>query len=356
MKIRRKQLVCLLTAAGMLAIYCVLTGISGHLAGLRRDQYAAERWAGEGDVPYAQLSAFLSDDAGLTGEGVETMRDAIDSAMVSASLAASHEDARLWYDAYSAQAGTAFVTGVKGGGMQAEVTAVGGDFFALHGQTLAGGAYIYENDLMEDRVVLDEALAWALFGSPDIAGQMVQIGGRNYSVAGVVETETDYAAESAYGDLPRMYISFALYEQWQAETGRTAYVHCYEAVLPDPVRNFAWNTLEGVMAGENRILLQNTGRFSLGSTWETLMGMHDLLVVSERIAYPCWENAARIISFDLALLLAARLLLLVFPVLCGLWLLWRGYRYLDGWIRRRMEAYRMRYRSLIKEGNEDEKN
>ncbi len=355
MKIRKKQIFCLCTAVGLLAVYGVLTGISNHLAGLCTDQYAAERWAGSGEESYAQLSVFLSEEAALTQESVESMRDSIDAAMVTASLAASSEEARLWYDAYSAQAGNVFVSGIRQGGVQAEVTAVGGDFFTLHGQQLAGGTYIYDSDLMQDRVVLDETLAWALFGSADVAGKLVRINNRDYPVAGVLEEPQDYASRKAYGELPRMYISYGLYTQWQAETGGRAYIHCYEAVLPDPVRNFAANTLKNVLSGENMTVLQNTERFSLSRTWESFTKIHSMLMVSERITYPYWENAARIICFDRALLLAARCITLLFPAFYGLWMLWKGYRLLDSWTRRRLEAYRMRYRSLVRTDEEESK-
>ncbi len=353
MKLRRKQLVCLLAAAGLLAVYGVLTGISSHLAGLHSEQHAAERWEGTGDLPFAQLSAFLSEDAALTPESVTYIRQSVDAAMVSASLAPDSEAARLWYDAYSAKVGQMTASGTRLAPSVAEVTAVGGDFFLLHDWKLLDGSAILEDDLMEDRVILDETLAWDLFGSSDAAGMPLIVNGKRCVVAGVVQPPADYASQSAYGTLPRVYIPFRLYEKWCAETGQTAYIHCYETVLPDPVRNFARNTFSGVLGEQNLILLQNTDRFSFTNTWKQLTGLHGMLTISQNISYPHWENAARIVTFDRALLLAARLLTLVFPVLYGFWLLWKGYQLLNGFIRKKTEAYRLRYRSLIRTEDEE---
>ena len=202
---------------------------------------------------------------------------------------------------------------------------------------------------MQDRLVLDETLAWQLFGSSDVAGMEVQIGSRMYPVAGVVAQETDYASEKAYGEIPRMYISFDLYEDWMAERGGTTSITCYEMVLPDPVRNFARNTFEqSVGMGGNMKILQNTDRFSIANRWKNLCSLHDMMVISDSLAYPFWENAVRIVDFDLALLLAGQIVFLVYPLLTAFWMLWRIYRRVDAFVVQKRQAHKNRFRSLIK--------
>jgi len=144
------------------------------------------------------------------------------------------------------------------------------------------------------------------------------------------------------------YMPFRLYEDWQAETGQRAAVQCYEAVLPDPVRNFAAGLMDAVVKRPGVQIRNNTSRSSFGETWQQLTHLHEAVTVAEPIAYPHWENAARIIDFDRALLLPVQLLLLAYPALYLLWLLWKGYQLVNGFIRKKTEAYRQRYRSLIR--------
>ncbi len=351
MKLSKKQWICGGAALLSLAVFGGLTAVSAHLSGLHEAQSAAVRWEADGEVPYTQMSAFLTADAYLTEDGLQSIRESVDASMRSASLEKSSENARLWYDAYSAPAGQITASGTKRYSAQAQVMAVGGDFFLLHAPELLSGSFLQEGDLMQDRVILDETLAWQLFGSPDVAGMLVTIGQRTYPVAGVIAAEPDYASEASYGETPRMYISFDLYEEWQAETGEEARISCYEMVLPEPVRNYGKNAFEQALGAENNptmVTLQNDGRFSLARRWSNLKQLHSMVMVSDTLAYPYWENAARLVDFDLALLLAGQILFLVYPVLAGLYLLWKGWRRLDAFLTAKRQAYKNRVRSLVK--------
>lgn len=357
MKMTKKRWICGGAALLSLTVCGVLTLVGSHIAGLHESQYAAQRWEADGDIPYAQMSAFLTEDACLTEENLQSIRDSVNAAMRTASLEKASETARLWYDAYSAPAGLVQASGTKRYSAQAEVTAVGGDFFTLHRDSLLDGSYLLESDLMQDRVILDETLAWQLFGSPNVAGMTVQIGQRMYPIAGVVAQEQDYATKRAYGEIPRMYIPFDLFAQWQAENGDTAMITCYEMVLPDPVRNFAKNAFDQALGAENNRTmktLRNTDRYSISASFAYLKNLHEIPMVSEKLVYPYWENAARIVEFDIALLFAAGVCSLILPLLVLLWIIWKAYRRLDAIIVQKRKAHKNRFRSLIhtEEGTE----
>jgi hypothetical protein len=51
---------------------------------------------------------------------------------------------------------------------EANVVAAGGDFFVFHPIKMLSGYYFSPDDLMQDRVVIDEDLAWQLFGSKNV--------------------------------------------------------------------------------------------------------------------------------------------------------------------------------------------
>ena len=74
----------------------------------------------------------------------------------------------VYTDAYCAFGKTS-VTGDHGSS-DASVIAVGGNYFLFHPLELVSGTYFSESDVMHDRVVLDETLAWKLFGGSNLAG------------------------------------------------------------------------------------------------------------------------------------------------------------------------------------------
>ena len=111
---------------------------------------------------------------------------------------------------------------------------IGGDFFFFHRFFLCDGNYISGSDLMKDKVVIDKELAWTLFGATDVAGMEILINGGRYIVAGVIESDGDFASKAAKINGGGLYMAF---EKLSEMNG--AKIDCYEAVIPSPVKNFA---------------------------------------------------------------------------------------------------------------------
>ena len=62
------------------------------------------------------------------------------------------------------------------------------------------GYYFSDDDLMQDRVLLDDQTAWRLFGSPNVVGMPVMIGGTPHYIAGVFRQPTQrFYKESGMG-------------------------------------------------------------------------------------------------------------------------------------------------------------
>ena len=278
-----------------------LLGICLHLSGTLESQKAAERWAGEGETRFAQFSCYLKEGEGLSLEDIYTFRMTLEEKLLQASIevapAADTEgkegektpavsNASTYVDAWSTS-GEQTVRGDHGSS-KAHVTAVGGEYFFFHPLRLLSGSYISEDDLMEDRVVLDEDLAWRLFGGTELEGMTVTINGLPYFVAGVVEREQDFATDKAYDLEAGMYMSYAAYSRLTE-----ASIDCYEIVLPQPVDGFA----EGLLKDNFKIgggeIINNTGRFSLGSLWGILRDFGTRSMHRTSVIYPYWENAAR---------------------------------------------------------------
>ncbi|NLL39409.1 MAG: ABC transporter permease [Clostridiales bacterium] len=320
---RKKKLIILGTVNLILLLLVSIVLLrGGYMKGMLHSQRAAGRFAGLSGERFAQISVFYPQGSGIGMSQIESFRDSLEAKMTEASLEAP-ETGSLWIDAWSMQSSLQ----VKGARGNASATAigVGGNYFFFHPLRLRSGSYISDSDFSNDLVVLNEELAWQLFGATNVTGMEVTINGIPYIVAGVVEREKDFASEKAGNEGPCIYIS---YEHLASE--QSASFTCYEIVLPDPVSGFAYKTVnEGSIRGSGEAL-QNTGRFSIGKLWKIIWSFGERSMHQKGIIYPYWENAARLVEDHLALLFVFAVLLAIFPAACGLNLLRWAYKKLMG--------------------------
>ena len=344
MKLRKNQIIRLILALCCLLVFFILLILNRQISGTLPAQYAAERW--QNNISSAQMSIFFKQEAEFSTDSIQNLHESIDERLTAQALTPENAQARLWYDAYSSQAGQMEISGSRKGTAQALVTVIGGDFFLLHNSRLISGGYFHANDLMQDRVVIDTQLAWQLFGSSDVAGLELTIQNHRCQIAGVIQPEDDYASKTAYGEIPRIYLSYDFYQKNWEEIS----VACYEAVLPNPVRGFARSLLTEFLSEyeKNSIMLQNTGRYALSGRWNTLRNLRSLMV-SETVLYPYWENAARIISFDSAVILLFQIIFMLYPVIYFIYLICRGYVFIRKYLRHKRLAEKKRYHSEIQQ-------
>ena len=206
-----------------LAVLVLLTAATGALiwayhstANAMLSQQEAARFRGASELRFSQVSAFFPVDGGTSQQAIYTFRNGIDAPLSEIGVEAP-QGGSLWKDAYSAT-GQISIQGPKGNAT-AQTIAVGGDWFAFHPLTLRSGTYIYESDLMHDRVVLDETLAWQLFGGFDLAGQEVRIGGQRFIIAGVVAREEDSASQRSYPGGAGLFMHYDTFASLTATSG-----------------------------------------------------------------------------------------------------------------------------------------
>jgi hypothetical protein len=166
---------------------------------------------------------------------------------------------------------------------------------------------------MKDRVVLDEELAWRLFGAVRLEGFEVLIGGRPFVVSGVISREKDFASSKAYTYGAGLFMSF---EALNDMSDGMADIKSYEIVMPDPITGFALSTVTDFFSGSDVHIVENSARFSLSNTFSGIRSFGERGMRPDAIAYPYWENAARYMEDWLALLLALTLLFVLFPIVC----------------------------------------
>ncbi len=309
---KRTFVIVSLVLCGILLLMAAACLIARHvLAGSQQSQRQAERWAGESGERFMQFTCFFTQDALKDLESVYALRQKYGDKFAEADIEAP-PGGSLYCDAWSTT-GSVKISAEHGSATTA-VTAVGGSFFDFHPLSLRSGVYPRQSDVNKDRVVLDEVLAWMLFGSPDVAGMQVDIGGRPYEVAGVVQREKDKATRLFAEDGPMLYIPL---ETWLGMNSRAG-IDCYEAVLPEPVDGFTQTVLEENYSVGDGVLQQNTGRFTFGASIAQMKKFGTRGVRTSAAILPYWENAARYVEDWCTLLAFLAMLLLVYPAICAL--------------------------------------
>ena len=175
----------------------------------------------------------------------------------------------------------------------------------MHPLKLVSGSYFSETDLMQDNILLDEDLAWLLFGGNDLEGMTVHLQDVPFRISGVVARESDYASRKAYTAGMGLYMSYDSYASLSGEEAGIG-ISCYEVCVPNPVKGFGKRLADEKFPIGMGEIMENTGRFSF---WNLLRIMKDLPARSIRSgpSLPYWENAARYAETSAALLLTGAL-------------------------------------------------
>ncbi|SFU47020.1 ABC transporter permease [Butyrivibrio sp. INlla21] len=340
----------------LLLVDIILGLISRYLTGLLPEQHEAERWSE--DRRMAQVSVFFTEDQlidqdfikkmefnfgqMLVNDGIVSEEDAasgksakpqivetIDVSKTgednaSSGEGASKNEARLFTSCYSAQ-GITTMSFEKKTAENVTTIGVGGDFFLFHPLELVSGQFFGANDLMQDGVVIDEDLAWQLFGSNDVAGQMITINEVPHYVTGVVKRQEGKMSEASGLNASMAYISYdSLCKYGTILSGRTKNVqlsedgksanfggiNCYEIVSPNPVDGLVKKDITESTGLDQRYIsvIDNTDRFTFFSLINVISTFITRSMWNKAIFYPYWENAARGYEDILALILLIRLI------------------------------------------------
>ena len=252
-----------LSLTGMLT----LTVIGSSSAKSQSYNNTAERWDSDGG--YSQISCFFSDDAGFTTDNVGGVKANALTSLKNISIV-PEENQELFSEAYSISAGQVTIkSDTTNGRSEAELTAVGGDFFLFHNFDLLDGSYFTDDDLMQDGAVIDKNLAWALYGSENVSGMNIYINGIKFYIAGVIDGPHTKQEKKTIGEMPRAYISYdgaGLIDNISSSvSSKTAVsdnnfigdsgnsfipadtelkkISCYECIMLNPVENYAYNTI-----------------------------------------------------------------------------------------------------------------
>ena len=309
----------------VLIVFVILMLVSDSIKNSITSQQAADKWSGESNTRFAQVSCFMADSSAVSKEKITSTGYSIDDKLKEASIApyiSENSRERIWTYAYSASAPVTLINEKKS--VEVNAVAAGGDFFIFHPLEMMSGDCFTPDDLMQDRIVVDEDIAWQLFGSKNIVGMTVQISGKTFLIAGVNKKPEDSLSELTYGKEPRMYMSFDAYSDIFPDD---SYVTCFETCLPNPVDDFAKDIVKKAIGlDEKKIkLVENSDRYSVINSAKFIKSFAKRYAVDSEIYYPSWENSARIAEGRVALLLALQIVFLLPPVITVIVLFIAGY-------------------------------
>lgn len=320
----RLQIVLSLTAAVCLILFSGITlWCNGQIEDLI-DQQAAVRWSGEGGA--AQVSGFFVKETRVDDFQIMSYEKQLESALAEAAVVLENPNARLFVDAYSAQGRITVESGQST--LEANAIGIGGDFFFFHPLKLVSGSYFSGSDLMQDSVILDEEAAWQLFGSSDIQGMSVTIGGVPHYVAGVVEREKGRFAEGAGLKNTVVYVS----NETLSQLGESEGIGCYEIVAPNPVKGFLLNNLKEKfgLKEEEMLAVENSSRYSLEAMIPVILDFGTRSMQNAAVHFPYWENIARGYEDVRAAVLIVQFILLLVPgviLLAAIIIKWKNRKY-----------------------------
>lgn len=331
MKRYRKILVLVACVLCTILLCCIERGITGSL----NTQKLAERWSKE--EKFTQIACYFTEEANFGTDQILAVERSMVTAMEAASITSENENGgRNWLDAYSTQ-GRLGISSARGN-VQVRAFGVGGDFFRFHPLTLLDGNYFDATDENGDGVIIDEMVAWQLFGSNNVAGMEVEIDDTIYPIRGVVRSDKGLFSEVVKEDVATIYVSYGILEGKEDSLP----IDCYEVLVASPVKDFAKDAVKKAlgMEEENYELLECSARFDLEHRFAVIKNFGVRSMTTKNIVFPYWENRARGYEDVSALFLVLEILCLIYPV-C--WLLKQFYGY---WKRRK--EIKKRFFTLLK--------
>ena len=325
----------------MVAASGIVYVIGGFMAKTQSYNYTAERWSK--DTDYAQVSCFLEEGSGFDKDKIGSMKYELVTALKEAGSEAEGQGNKPYPEAYSAGIGVHSLKSTRNVKNDADVMAVGGDFFVFHAFELLDGSYLYDDDTMQDGILIDHDLAWTLYGTVEVSGLPVYIEETKFYISGVIETPQTEVEQQCSGSLPKAYITYDgasrldTFDSSQSDStdfnssGTNSFkkINCYECMLPCPVEKFAYEKVKGFFEENYRNkykIVDNTGRFAPSLMYENHSKLYNYFVDDSSISYPYWENASRIMEYKLSKLYFLQRLLLVCPFIAAVCMFVKVYR------------------------------
>ncbi|WP_026509413.1 MULTISPECIES: ABC transporter permease [unclassified Butyrivibrio] len=300
------------------------------------DQLEGRRWSD--DTRCGQVSMFFSENEGVNVDKINEYVYNINKGLIADGLqeadASTQAGNAVWDYCFSSVGSVDTVKDLKT--VTAVAIGVGGNYFQFHPMRLVSGNYFPADTVMKDYVILDEDLAWQLFGSDNIVGMDILIGGVPHYIAGVVKRDSGKYVKAAGMVYPTIFMSFeslATYGKIDAsvlstngtlgvssvakksddENGNGTSdvdtnakgVICMEVVMPNMVNNYAKNfVIDKLSLNTTQVdVVDNSARFDNRNLFNLIGKFNTRGMQIKPVIYPYWENNARAYENIFAVLL-----------------------------------------------------
>ena len=299
-----------------ICIVCILAAIILNISRVNmvkklEDQTVISRWTDNND--WSQISCYFSNKEDVKPDRIMQIRYMVEQKLKGASIDVTSENpsARLIVDCYSAIGEVSASYGKNT--FSGTAYGVGAAFFLFHPLPLVYANYFSETDLMDDYVLIDEEIAWKLFGSSNVVGKYITIKNIPHKIVGVYERVKDSMNEKAGNAKPTMYLSYNSLNKYGTNRG----IKTYEIILQNPVSGFAKKNVAEVLAMDEYSvsIVENSTRYQLPSLWKILRSFPTRSMSMHGIIYPFWENIARGYEDVAVILLKIEFACLIIPIL-----------------------------------------
>lgn len=283
------------------------------------DNQNLEATFGRDGSRYKRISVFFSRKSEMDKSSIMQLRNKLTEQLFNSPSVETEEKKSIFMDAYE---GTEPIEiSYQSNFEQANASFVGGHYFEFHSMSFLSGNKFSEEDLMQDKAVISEALSFALFGSSDSVGKTIWVNEKGIFICGVVKEKKGWIPRLANADTKKIYLPYALAEQ----LGCNLSLSSYEILLPEPLEGFAGKTVEDALSinrynreasmQEKEIsILEETTRFRTMRLLQTGLSLHERTMKKIPIAFPDWENERIIVENQLLFIYVIRMII-------GIWLI-----------------------------------
>lgn len=245
------------------------------------------RWDNKGKS--AHISAYMTDEVQFDMNRIYELEENIKNALLENNALNTKNGGRSWADCYSASGTVAIENGSAD--MEVQTIGVGGDFFLFHPLQLLSGSYFSSENIMQDLVVIDEDIAWRLFGSVNVSGMTLDINGKKHMISGVIKRDEGRLNKAAGNGKPILYMSY----ESLSSLNENVTITTYEVVMPNLTKDYARKLIkEKLDLSETECeIIDNTDRFSLVFLFKVIKEFDTRSMKTSKVCYPYWENVAQ---------------------------------------------------------------
>ncbi len=295
----------------ILLLFFIFSFISFHL----RDQYQEnniEEIFGNGQK-YHRISLCFDENSKLSEANINELRVEITKKLDQGNT--NSKSHTYFLDYYLSE--TPIEIGFNNKYLSLSAYVVGGDFFKFHNFKFLSGCAFSSNDLMQDKVVVSESLAFQLFGSTNVIGKSISINNNFFIIGGVVKDREGFISDIIKRNKQEIFLSYSMIESLKEDNEKNRKnINYYEIVLPEIMNNYAQNSIKDIIEKKLSFrIMDESNRFNFWGINNSFKRLIKGDIRVDSMIYPTWENEKIVLENILFLINLIRFFLLCFLII-----------------------------------------